>query len=147
MGAALLERELVSVVQAILAAGVGTTQITGVDCAGCRRVRWIVPITTTLDTGTVQVVVQHADADSGYVDTVATITKTDAGGGQYNGMCIVVEVTAPIKRWNKLKIVRAVANSAIGAVICIRSGLTKEPAAIDATKIASALNWNSPASA
>lgn len=147
MGVATSESELINVVNAALAAGTGTTQVTGVDCAGCSRVRWVIPITTTLDTGTVAVTVQHADADSGYVDTVATVTKTDAGGSQYNGEAIVVEVSKPIKRWNKLKIVRAAANSALGPTLCIRSGLTREPRSLDSTAIASVTIWNSPATA
>jgi hypothetical protein len=141
------EDSLISIVQAILAAGTGTTQITGVDCAGCSLIRWLIPITTTLDTGTIAVTVQHADADSGYVDTVATVTKTDAGGSQYNGEVLVVEVAKPVKRWNKLKIVRGTANSALGAIICERQQLVADPASLDSTKVASVTRWNSPATA
>lgn len=141
------ETSLIRVVQAILTAGTGTTAISGVDCANGSRVRWLIPITTTLDTGTIAVTHQHSDTDSGYAATTATVTLTDAGGGQYDGMCIVFEVAKPVKRWNKLSIVRGTANSALGAIICEIHAAPSEPTSLNTTKVASATKWNSPPTA
>ena len=108
------------------AAGTGTSTGDTLDALGARSVQFIVPIGTVTSTGTGTITVEHGDA-SDLSDAAAisglTVTWTDNDSNKF----AILEATKITKRYIRVKIVRATANSVLGGVVALLIFQRKQP--------------------
>lgn len=113
-----VEREKHAQVNAAVAAGTGTTNTTGLDMSGYESVQWIVPIVTVLNTASIQLKLQDSADNSTFTDTDQSLTVTSAADNDANNKLMIVDAhrTDPDRKFVRLSVVRATANSALGVM-------------------------------
>jgi hypothetical protein len=129
-----------TLVQAALADGSSDPNSTSVDMAGFEGVMFIGIVGTVTGSGTVEIHAQQssddgvADAFSDIVDMTATAdSSTDSD------KLLVLDIVQPQKRYVRVAMTRATANSVIGGVAAIQYGAKSMAASTATAQLATAI--------
>lgn len=117
-----------------LSAGTTTVQSGAVDSANAKSVLFVVALGAVSASGTGTITVQQSNDLSGSPDDYTAVqgvsaTYADSDGGTI----LLVEIVRPQKRYLRLNIARATANSAIDGVFAVRVNPRAAPPALHAT--------------
>lgn len=149
MGKHLLDCIEINEINAPIAAGTNDTDADIVDMQGFDGVLFIVPITDSVDTGTLTLTAQHSDTNTtgSMAATEATVTVTSAANDDLNDTFAVLDVQRPLKRYVELNFVTATANIATGSVLAIKYKSRDEPVSQPSADVSGSAKFVSPATA
>lgn len=115
-----------------IAAGTGTTNLTGIDMAGFAGIAFLVGLGTVTSTGTGVFKLQESDDNSSFSDLTGT---SQSWVDTSDDKCLYIEVVKPLKRYIRGVLIRSTANSVIDFVLAIPFSPQFGPPSLDATFI------------
>ena len=126
-------------------AGQATDNTAHVEMKDAGRVLFMVPILASLNGSIITLTHEEADASGGpWSKTVATVSVTDSGGGQFDAQILMLSIARPNKKFNRVEIVRSGANTSLDASLAVLTDHHVERTTQDTGTVAGAANWNSP---
>jgi hypothetical protein len=131
----------VSVIKAPTAAAVGTIVSSILDMQGWEGVMFLVPLTSSLATGTatLKAFVNTANSTSGMAELTGNAVATCVADDDIKDKALLLDVFKPTKRYIEAKLITAVANIAVSHILAIQYGPRTRPTVQPTSVAASAL--------